>query len=217
MNTITKFKDILIETLKENKKMIIIFYVALIVIAILVAIFTKSLVTERLHALSSIQTTTVPNMGETNADALSLFIHNEIGSIQTYITSIFFGISALITITFNGYTTGMYYNLFQTIVPNGGLRYVVYLIPHGIFEYTATVLESVAGVILFKFVWNFLRNINKQEENGFKNKLYASFNQHKDILIQSICLMIFVTILLLIAAPIESYVSIPISNMIVGT
>ena len=214
MNIITKFKDILIETLKENKKIILIFYIILIATAILTMILTKNSMAEKIQLMSSINPVGTHNMSGDNA--LSLFIHNELGAIETYITSVFFGISAIITLIYNGFTTGTYGNLFGMMIPNGFARYIIYLIPHGIFEYTATVIESVAGIILFKFVWNFLKNIIKSDEKGFKNKVLKSYNEHKHILIQSICLMMFTTILLLIAAPIEAYISIPFSEMIIG-
>lgn len=102
--------------------------------------------------------------------------------------------------------------LFNTMMPNGAIKYIVYLIPHGIFEITATVIESVAGILLFLFIWRFIKAMLSNESQGFKD----SFEKTKKVLIQSIILMIFSTILLLIAAPIEAYVSIPLSEFILG-
>ena len=166
MNIITKFKDILIETLKENKKIILIFYIILIATAILTMILTKNSMAEKIQLMSSINPVGTHNMSGDNA--LSLFIHNELGAIETYITSVFFGISAIITLIYNGFTTGTYGNLFGMMIPNGFARYIIYLIPHGIFEYTATVIESVAGIILFKFVWNFLEDFTPNENTNLK-------------------------------------------------
>lgn len=99
------------------------------------------------------------------------------------------------------------------MMPNGGLRYIVYLLPHGIFELTATVLESAAGIMLFLFIWRFFRALISRETHGVSE----AFDKTKKILVQSLIIMIFTTILLLIAAPIESYISVPFSELIVGS
>ena len=91
-----------------------------------------------------------------------------------------------------------------------GIMYLVYVIPHGIFEITATVLESVAGILLFLFIWRFI----KAWRTG--NGVSEAFEKTKKVLIQSIMIFIFSTILLVIAAPIEAYVSVPLSAFICG-
>ena len=97
-------------------------------------------------------------------------------------------------------------------MPNGGTLYILYLIPHGIFEVTATVLQSVAGILLFLFIWRFIKSMRNKKTNGISQ----SFEKTKKALIQSIVLMIFSTILLLIAAPIEAYVSIPFAEFVMN-
>jgi stage II sporulation protein M len=103
--------------------------------------------------------------------------------------------------------------LFSQLTSNGGLLYIIYLIPHGIFEFTATVIQSVAGIQLFSFIWNFIKSMRSDETNGMSE----SFDKTKKILIQGIVLMIFATILLLIAAPIESYFSFPFAQFVIGS
>ena len=125
---------------------------------------------------------------------------------------VFFAIPAIIVLIYNGVNLGFTGQLFNQIVPNGGFRYIVYLIPHGIFEITATVLQSVAGVLLFLFIWRFVKSWRSELTLGASD----AFDKTKKVLIQSIVLMIFATILLLVAAPIEAYISIPFSEFIVG-
>ena len=107
----------------------------------------------------------------TNSDigsvsAVDIFIQNEWGGIVTYIASVFFAIPAIIVLIYNGVNLGFTGQLFNQIVPNGGFRYIVYLIPHGIFEITATVLQSVAGVLLFLFIWRFVKSWRSEQTLG---------------------------------------------------
>ena len=115
-------------------------------------------------------------------------------------------------LAYNAVNLGVIGQLFNQAIPNGGLRYIIYLIPHGIFEITATVLQSVAGVLLFLFIWRFIKAWRNSNTSGASQ----AFEKTKKILVQSIILMIFSTILLLIAAPIEAYFSVPFSEFIIG-
>ena len=100
--------------------------------------------------------------------------------------------------------------LFASVSPKMGVQFIVYLIPHGIFEITATVLESVAGILLFLFIWRFIKAWRRSDG------ISQAFEKSKNVLIQSIVIFIFSTILLVIAAPIEAYVSVPLSVFICG-
>ena len=144
--------------------------------------------------------------------SLDILINNEWSGILTYVGSIFFGIFAIISLGYNGVNLGIVGQLFSQYVPNGGLKYIVYLIPHGIFEITAIVLQSVAGILLFLFIWRFIRAMISKDVHGASE----AFNQNKKVLIQSLIIMIFSAILLVIAALIEAYFSVPFSEFIVG-
>nr|WP_295604852.1 stage II sporulation protein M [uncultured Methanobrevibacter sp.] len=151
-----------------------------------------------------------------NVTATELFLHNELGGIEVYIASILFGIPAIIAIIYNGVSLGLTGALLSHFMPKGWIQYIIYLIPHGIFEFTAMVIQSVAGILLFLFIVDFLKGLIRSEKNGFKEKVIFSYEENNKRFIQSLVLMIFGTILLLIAAPIEAYVSIPLSNFILG-
>ena len=96
---------------------------------------------------------------------------------------------------------------------NGLMYYLIYLIPHGIFEFTSFITAGVAGMVLFKFIWHFIKSLRK---NGGDSRISSSYNENKQILIHSIALLIFAIILMIIAAPIESYISVPFANLIMG-
>lgn len=212
MNIITKFKDLLIDSLKENKKMILAFYAIFFVSFILSAALAGGHMENVIDDIPD----SAGGSKDGNVTATELFIHNELGGIGAYIASILFGIPAIIEIIYNGVSLGLTGALLSHFMPKGWIQYIIYLIPHGIFEFTAMVIQSVAGILLFLFIVDFLKGLIRSEKNGFKEKVIFSYEENNKRFIQSLVLMIFCTILLLIAAPIEAYVSIPLSNFILG-
>ena len=212
MDIITKFKDLLIDSLKENKKMILVFYAIFFISFILSA----ALVGGHMENVIDDTPDSAGGSKDGNVTATELFIHNELGGIGAYIASILFGIPAIIEIIYNGVSLGLTGALLSHFMPKGWIQYIIYLIPHGIFEFTAMVIQSVAGILLFLFIVDFLKGLIRSEKNGFKEKVIFSYEENNKRFIQSMVLMIFCTILLLIAAPIEAYVSIPLSNFILG-
>ena len=212
MDIITKFKDLLIDSLKENKKMILVFYAIFFVSFILSA----ALVGGHMENVIDDIPDSAGGSKDGNVTATELFLHNELGGIEVYIVSILFGIPAIIVIIYNGVSLGLTGALLSHFMPKGWIQYIIYLIPHGIFEFTAMVIQSVAGILLFLFIVDFLKGLIRSEKNGFKEKVIFSYEENNKRFIQSLVLMIFGTILLLIAAPIEAYVSIPLSNFILG-
>lgn len=212
MDIITKFKDLLIDSLKENKKMILVFYAIFFISFILSA----ALVGGHMENVIDDTPDSAGGSKDGNVTATELFLHNELGGIEVYIASILFGIPAIIMIIYNGVSLGLTGALLSHFMPKGWIQYIIYLIPHGIFEFTAMVIQSVAGILLFLFIVDFLKGLIRSEKNGFKEKVIFSYEENNKRFIQSLVLMIFGTILLLIAAPIEAYVSIPLSNFILG-
>lgn len=210
MNILKKFFDLLIESLSDNRKLIIVMVILFIICFVGAWIFSSGPVSSSIPQIQNMSASS-PSMDQ-GTGPVELFINNEVGGILTYVGSIFFGIWAVVSLAYNGVNMGMFGQLFSQLVPNGGLKYIVYLIPHGIFELTATVLESAAGIMLFLFIWRFARAWMSKETNGASD----AFEKSKKILIQSLIIMIFTTILLIIAAPIEAYISVPFSELIVG-
>lgn len=209
-DVLTKFKDLTIESLKENKKLIVGLYIIFIICFILAWILSADNIGAAVNSMGIANSTAqTPNMSS-QVGALDLFIANEMGGIMTYLGSILFCIPAIVMLIYNAVNLGSIGQLFATISPKMGIMYIVYIIPHGIFEITATVLESVAGILLFMFIWRFIKAW--RTSNGASQ----AFEKTKKVLIQSIVIFIFSTILLVIAAPIEAYVSVPLSAFICG-
>ena len=205
-----KFKELLFESLRDNKKLIIVLYVIFIIFFIGSWILSGDAISAR---LSNIQNMPVTAPSTTShANAVDILLNNEWGGIITYVASVFFGIAAIVLLVYNGINMGMIGQLFNQSIPNGGLRYIIYLIPHGIFEITATVLQSVAGILLFLFIWRFIKAMRSNDISGASD----AFDKTKDVLIQSLVILVFAAILLIIAAPIEAYFSVPFSEFLVG-
>ena len=213
MSFLVNFKNELFETLGEYKKLILIFYLVFLVLLVGSIVLAPNIVGNVADS-SQVNNTDSSDDVQTDTDdgALYLFIHNEKSSLLVYISSIFFGISAIVTPIYDALNIGLISVLFVKL-GKGTLFYVIYLIPHGIFEFSGVILSSVAGLILFKFVWKFIKTMFKND-GDLKNRVSSSFNDNKKILKQSFILIIFTTILLLIAAPIEAYVSIPFAEFI---
>ena len=199
-------KDLIVETLTENKKLIIGLYALFIIVAIASWImFAPSM------DVGSGGANFVNGSG-TDTSPIDLFIHNEGSGIVTYFGSIFFGIYAIVAIIFNGYSIGMMGALFTNLMMNGSILYVLYLIPHGIFEFTGMVFDSTAGILLFLFIWRFIKALRSSDTNGASD----AFVKTKKTLIQSIVISVLAFFLTLVAAPIEAYVSIDFANFIMG-
>lgn len=199
-------KELFVESLTDNKKLIIGLYVMFII----VFIASWIIMAPKMHAATG-NVTALGGMGS-DTSAIELFIHNEWSGIVTYFASVFFGILAVVTVVFNAFNLATIGPLFASIMPNGGIMYILYLIPHGIFEITGMILQSAAGILLFLFVWKFIRAWGSSDTSGASD----AFEMTKKTLIQSIVLMIIALILTLIAAPIEAYVSIPFSEFVMG-
>lgn len=201
--------NLLTESLRDNKKLIIGLYILFIVFFILAWVLSGSIME---GAIAKTPASNATASGMNGDGALDIFIHNAWGGVVTYVFSIFFAIPAVLILIYNGINMGFFGQMFDQLIPNGGLRYIVYIIPHGIFEITATVIQSAAGVLLFLFIWRFIKAWRSSETDGTSD----AFEKTKKTLIQSLVLMVFSIVLLLIAAPIEAYLSVPFSEFVVG-
>lgn len=203
---ISEFKNLLIEALRDNKKLII----GLYMLFIICFIAAWALYASKFQANFSNMTAT--SGISVTPSALELFIHNASSAVAIYLASLFFAIPAVGMVIFDGVNMGMIGPLFGSIMPNGGMFYIVYLIPHGIFEITGSIIGSAAGVLLFLFIFRFAKALIGKDADGASD----AFEKTKKPLMQSLALLAFAIILILIAAPIEAYVSVPLAEFIFG-
>ncbi|MBE6499179.1 MAG: stage II sporulation protein M [Methanobrevibacter thaueri] len=201
----TNIKKLIAETITDNKKLIIGLYALFIITFIISWIINTPRIEDITRNVTSLNT---PGEG---ISAFEILINNELSGAIVYLGSILFGIMAFISILFNGYTIGGLGPLFAKIIPNGGILYIIYLIPHGIFEFTGMVFESAGGILLFLFLWRFIKTLRNNS-----NSASDAFDMTKKILIQSLILYVIAVILNLIAAPIEAYFSTSFSQFIMS-
>lgn len=201
-----EIKKLIVEALTENKKLIIGLY------ALFIIVFIVSWIVMAPKTGAAPGNMTAAEGPGTASSAIELFIHNEGSGIVTYICSIFFGIYAIVAVISNGFTMGMIGSLFANSVPNGGILYVLYLIPHGIFEFTGMIFDSTAGILLFLFIWRFIKALRSSDTNGASD----AFEMTKKTLIQSVVIFFMALICTLIAAPIEAYLSTSIAQFAMG-
>ena len=192
----------------DNKRLIIGVYILFIACFVIAWIFSASNFQSAFAGMqASSNSTAIPDSG-----ALELFIHNASSGIMVYLASVFFAIPAVVMIAYDGVNMGLIGPLFNTILPNGGMFFIIYLIPHGIFEITASVIQSACGILLFLFIFRFVKALLGSETSGMS----GAFEKTKKPLIQSLVLLGFSIVLMLIAAPIEAYFSVPFAEFIMG-
>lgn len=192
----------------DNKRLICLMFSLYIISAVLAWIFH----TQLLEILN-------PFLGEIKAElsreftldpALELFINNESAGLTTYFSSVFFGIMSFVSVIVNGIAIGIVGGKFVSMDPfRMSLLFIALIVPHGIFEIPALIFESTAGVLLFLFIWRFLKTINitRNDFSSFKLMVKNSWKLNKVYLKQSVVLMVFSCMLLIIAALIEGHVT----------
>jgi uncharacterized membrane protein SpoIIM required for sporulation len=108
---------------------------------------------------------------------------------------------------FNGFFAGYYVatsnNLFQTLI---------LIVPHGIFEFSSCILACASGLVLFNFIYKFLRTLYGMDNGPVREILAVSFNASFDKLKQAIILFAIASVLMAIAAFVEVYLTLPIAE-----
>ncbi len=141
--------------------------------------------------------------GTIKLETLSLFQNNVTIAAYIYIGGILIGlVSAYLLITngaFVGYVASKY--------PLGD--FIIYTIPHGIFEIAGIIIAGAAGFRLGSIVFHFLNDVTKIKSNiSFKNQIIYLLEANLDDFKDSLALFIIAVILLIIAAFIEANLSI---------
>ena len=187
-------------SIADNRRLICLMFSLYVISAVLAWIFHAQL----LEILN-------PFLGEFTMDpALELFINNETAGLTTYFSSVFFGIMSFVSVIVNGMAIGIVGGKVVSMDPfRMSLMFIALIVPHGIFEIPALIFESVAGVLLFLFIWRFLKTIDttRNDVSGFKLRAKNSWKLNRIYLKQSIVLMVFSCFLLIVAALIEGHVT----------
>lgn len=139
-----------------------------------------------------------------------IFFNNLKVICAMFILGAIFCFSAL-TLAFNGFFTGYYIgtsdNLFEVLM---------YIIPHGIFEFSSCIFACAGGFVLFNFVCKFIKTLLKDKYGSISERIYNSFVESYDKLKQSLILFAIAVILMVIAGIIEAYFTLPIAEFILS-
>ena len=148
----------------------------------------------------------------------TIFTNNILIVFRMFVLGIFFCFSGVI-LAYNGFFVGYYIASSQNL-----FRVLLYIIPHGIFEFSSCIIATASGFVLFHFLFRLVYNIAKPdfdyielEDNlTFKDKLVYSLEKNYDKLKQSLVLLGVAVILMAIAGVIEVYLTVPIANFILS-
>ena len=138
---------------------------------------------------------------------LSIFLHNLQSVLFTYFGGII-GIIPAVEIAFNGFIYGAFVGYFMhggivgnyTVLTSG--EFIIYTLPHGIFEIPGFIIASAAGFRLTSLVIGLLKSTTISEQ-------YWKF---KD----SLALLVIAIVLIFIAAIIEANFSVSVGNYFTG-
>lgn len=138
-----------------------------------------------------------------------LFLNNIRIVFQMFIYGIAFCFSVIV-LAFNGFFVGYY------VATADDLFYTILLIvPHGIFEFSSCILACASGLVLFNFIYLFLKATWGNDNDSFKEIIRNSFNASSKKLKQAIILFAVASVLMAIAGVVEAYLTIPIAKFII--
>jgi stage II sporulation protein M len=139
----------------------------------------------------------------------TILTHNLQSLFITFLGGIV-GIITFITIFLNGFIYGSFLGFLgsshvtsTTLGPLSPKLFIIYTVPHGIFEITGFIIAGAAGFRLTKIVYNMLRSDN---EDSVRDHYW----EFKD----AMALFIIAIVLIVIAAIIEANYTLPLGNYI---
>lgn len=137
--------------------------------------------------------------GTLKLETLSLFLNNATVITYIYVGGLLFGVISAFYLIIQGVFIG--YVAAQYPLSN----FIVYTIPHGIFEIAGIILAGTAGFRLGSIVFNFIKDATKIKNNiSLRNQISYLFEVNLDDLKDSLALFIMALVLLIIAAFIEA-------------
>jgi uncharacterized membrane protein SpoIIM required for sporulation len=141
--------------------------------------------------------------GTLKLETLSLFINNATVASYMYIGGVLMGVATAFLLVANG----LFIGYVVSKVPLAD--FIIFTLPHGIFELTGIILAGAAGFKLGSIVFHFLNDVTKIKRNiSIKNQISYLLKVNYDDFKDSLALFIIGVILLIIAAFIEANLSI---------
>ena len=127
-----------------------------------------------------------------------------------FIGGLLFCFSALI-LAFNGFFVGYFVASAHDL-----LTVSLYIIPHGIFEFSSCILACAAGFVLFEFAYKYIKSVFKNTHYSILENLSNSFAENYDKLKQALIIFAISVVLMVIAGIIEAYLTLPIAEFILS-
>lgn len=141
--------------------------------------------------------------GTLKLETLSLFVNNVTVASYMYIGGILVGVATAFLLVANG----LFIGYVASKVPLGD--FIIFTLPHGIFEVVGIILAGAAGFKLGSIVFHFLNDVTKIKRNiSIRNQIAYLLKVNYDDFKDSLALFIIGVILLIIAAFIEANLSI---------
>ena len=193
---------------RENKRAIYI-SIAIMLISLILGYVLKSYVYDYLNPVVDELTQKVKT-GVIKVTFTDIFYNNLNVILMMFLLGVVFCISALI-LAFNGFFVGYYVGISDNLV-----QVLLYIIPHGIFEFSSCILACAASFVLFNCLYNFLKTFIRDEDESIINGLKNSFSLVYVKLEQALILFGVSVILMVIAGVIEAYLTIPIAQYLIS-
>jgi len=194
----------------RNKKLLMVsisIYFLSVIAGVLLALFASGPVNNYLTTLVKADRQILSEKG---FNTLTILSHNLYSLFLTFVGGVT-GVITVIFIIINGFVYGAFLGYVSSNPIIGGqtssvgslttLKFIVYTVPHGIFEISGFIIAGAAGLRLTTVIIDVIR---KDEEKSYY------YNQIKD----AIALFVIAVVLIVIAAIIETHLTIPIGNFI---
>ncbi len=189
---------------KENKLAIYI-SIAILFISLILGYFLESYLHSYLNPVVEDLTHKVQT-GVIKVTFQDIFLNNLKVIFQMFVYGVAFCISTLV-LAFNGFFVGYYIGTAPNL-----LQVILYIVPHGIFEFSSCILACASSIVLFNFLFKFLKTFIKEENESIVETLKISFDAHYIKLKQALIIFCVAVILMVIAGFIEAYLTIPIAE-----
>lgn len=146
-------------------------------------------------------------------DMMDIIINNCALNLESYIESIFFGLSPLYDMAVNLGTWGVVSRATEHACGDPFL-FIKLTCLHGFFEDLSLVLNSFAGFMLFSFIARYIKNLFRPSEILSGGRFSNSWQINKKHLYESLAIFIIAFVIMIFAGFLEEYISIPFGNMV---
>ncbi len=177
----------------------LVFFIVTVLLGFLLADVYKSIGMKLLNQIIS----SVPKQSIT---ATYLFKNNLTVNLIIIAGGFLLSIISALVIILNGFVIGFAY-----WVISNPILFVLYILPHGIFELTATILSFGVSLMITRLICRLIRGVFNKGST-----IKTEYENSKFLIVDILISIFFIIILLILAAFIEAYLTIPLANFFIG-